>query len=157
MALERKEDRPSSLNRSGLPTRTPIHGKRDRLAVKGQEPGFHYCWVNDEENGNIDRYLEGGYEFVAHDVIVGDKKVSIASQIGGKISRAVGNGIMAYLMRCTDEIYQEELDLMHKEVDEKEMQMKQNLNERNDGRYGSVEIDTSKALSPIKKPIILGR
>lgn len=147
MTTERQVDRPSSLNRSDKPTRTPIHGKREILGVRGLEAGWHYCWVNDDEDGNLDRYKDGGFDFVTHDVVVGDKKVNAASQIGGKISKAVGNGLTAYLMRCPEEVYQEELALLHSEIDEKERAMKANLNSKNDGRYGEVEVSTPKTLS----------
>ena len=145
MANERPVDRPTAVNRADLPHRTPIHGTRDILSVKGLEPGWHYLWVNDDD-GNVDRHLGARFYFVEHDVIVGDKKINAASQIGGRISKAVGNGMTAYLMRCTDEDYQEEMALLHAEIDERERGMKEALNSKNDGRYGSVEIASNKPL-----------
>lgn len=147
MSLE-QTDRPSKVNRADRPTRTPIHGKRDILGVKGMEAGFHYCWVNDDEHGNVERYFEGGYDFVTHDVIVGDKKINAASQVGGKVSKPVGNGLIAFLMRCPDDVYEAEMGAIHDEVDEKEAAMKANLNSKIDGRYGEVEIKSNKSLAP---------
>lgn len=152
MTTERQEkDRPSSLNRSERPKRTPIHGKRDIMNVKGQEPGWHYCWVNDGEDyrGWVERFIEGGYEFVSHDVTIGDKQINAASQIGGKISMAVGNGVTGFLMRCPEEVYLEELEILHAEVDEKERSMRQQLNSKDDGRYGSVEIQSRANRKPL--------
>lgn len=148
MTIERKEveGRPSEVTRSERPKRTPIHGTRDILSVKGLLPGRHYLWVNDD-GGNVDRHLEARYYFVEHDVIVGDKKINAASQIGGRISKAVGNGVTAFLMWCTEEDYQEELDLLHDEVDERERSMKEALNSKADGRYGQVEIASTKPLA----------
>ena len=151
MTVERKEvDRPSEVNRSERPKRTPIHGTRDILSVKGLLPGRHYLWVNDD-GGNVDRHLGARYAFTEHDVIVGDKKINAASQVGGRISIAAGNGVTAYLMWCTDEDYQEELDLLHAEVDERERSMKEALNSKNDGRYGQVDIGSNKPLATSKR------
>lgn len=131
------EDRPSKLNRSNRPTRGAIHGKRNKITVTGTEAGFHYCWVNED---NVERFLEDGYEFVTHDVKVGDKAINKDSQIGGKVSKAMGNSVVAYLMRCTDEIHKEISDMLNKEVDETEDSMRQNLNSGKDGQYGQVKI-----------------
>lgn len=140
-----KEERPSTIlgERSGNPTRVSIQGRRDVLAVKGQEEGWHYCWVNDligNVEGNIDRYLDGGYEFVTHAVVVGDRKIDNASQIGGKVSKAVGNGVTAYLMRCPEEIYFEELALMNQEALDQTLAINAALNKTEEGKYGNVVI-----------------
>jgi len=131
------EDRPSKLNRSNRPQRGAIHGKRNKITVTGTEPGFHYCWVNDD---NVERFIEDGYEFVTHDVKVGDKAINKDSQIGGKVSKNMGNGVTAYLMRCTEEIHKEIMDMLNKEVEETEATMKGNLNTSKDGAYGEVKV-----------------
>lgn len=132
----RAEERPTKLNRSERPTRTPINGSRDVLNVRGQEEGFHYCWVNED---NVDRYLDGDYEFVTHEVIVGDKKLQAAA-IGAKHSKAVGNGVTAYLMRCPDEIYQDEL----KSIATKTNEVEATLHDKAEGQYGNVEISRKR-------------
>lgn len=132
------EDRPSTVaNRAGRPTRGAIHGKRNKITVKGTEKGFHYCWVNEE---NVERFLEDGYEFVTHEVKVGDKTITTGSMIGGKVSRGMGNGITGYLMRCTEEIEREISEMLAREVDADEAQMKRDLNSGKDGQYGQVKI-----------------
>lgn len=148
MTVERKEieDRPSQVTRSERPKRVPIHGTRDILSVTGLERGWHYLWVNDE-GGNIDRHLGARFYFVEHDVTVGDRKINAASQIGGRISLAVGNGVTAFLMRCTDEDYTEEMSLLHGEIDERERSMKDALNSKADGRYGQVDIKSNQPLA----------
>lgn len=140
-----KEERPSTAlgERSDNPKRVPIQGRRDVLSVRGQEPGWHYCWVNDRiggDEGNIDRYLEGGYEFVEHAVIIGDRKIDSASRMGNKISKAVGNGVTAYLMRCPEEVYQEELALMNEDAWRQTTAIEASLNAKEEGKYGKVEI-----------------
>lgn len=132
------EDRPSKINRAGRPKRVPINGYRNRLEIKGQEPGWHYCIVNDY---NIERYQEAGYEFVEHECTIGDKRIDVASvqgQNGGRICVPVGNGVIGFAMRCTEEDYQDENGIIDAETDETDMMVRQQASE--DGRYGKVEL-----------------
>lgn len=133
------EDRPSKVDRLGdaRPKRVPIHGYKNIIGVTGCEPGFHYCWVNEE---NVERFEDGGYEFVTHDVRVGDRSIKAASQVGGKVSKGMGNGVTGYLMRCTEEIFKDENDRIHREIDEQEDAMRESLNSGQDGQYGKVKI-----------------
>jgi len=130
-------DKPSLVNRSDRPHRVPINGLRDKMSVRGQEPGWHYCWVNEDK---VDRYLNGDYEFVTHEVQVGDRKIDSASMIGGKVAMPVGNGLTGYLMRCTDEVFKEEMTLINERTDDNERSLRENLNSGADGKYGKVEI-----------------
>jgi hypothetical protein len=130
------EERPSKLNRSERPTRSPINGSRDILNVRGQEEGFHYCWVNED---NVDRYLDSDYEFVTHEVIVGDKKIEAAA-MGSKHSKAVGNGVTAYLLRCPNDIFEDEL----RSVAEKTNQVESTLNNKTDGQYGDINVSVKR-------------
>ena len=143
MGRPKNEDRPTSLNRSERPKRVPINGKRDILTVVGQEKGWHYCWVNEDK---VPRFQMSNYEFVDHDCVVGDRKIDAAARIGGKISKAVGNGMTAYLMRITQEEHDEDVALELKEIKDRENAMKRELNSSADGRYGKVEIEQSKAV-----------
>src|SRR4051812_37105224 len=102
-------EKPSTLNRSERPQRVPINGLRDKMSVRGQEPGWHYCWVNEE---NCPRYALGRFEFVSHEVQVGDRKIDTASMIGGKVAMPVGNGVTAFLMRCPEDVYEEEMKIV---------------------------------------------
>jgi len=135
MAQVHAEGRPSKLARSERPVRTPINGTRDILNVKGQEEGFHYCWVNED---NVDRYLDGGYDFVTHDVTVGDKKLSAAS-MGSKINKAVGNGVQAFLLRCPNDVYEDELKQIADATDETEATLV-SANNKSDGQYGTISV-----------------
>lgn len=139
MANEIKKDidKPSQVNRSDRPTRVPINGLRDKMSVRGQEPGWHYCWVNED---NCPRYELGRYQFVTHEVTVGDRKIDAASMIGGKVAMSAGNGVTAYLMRCTDEDFAEEMKLINERTDGTEQSLRENLNSGADGKYGKVEI-----------------
>ena len=131
----------TKVNRSGRPKRTPINGYRDILKVEGQEPGYHYAWITGD---NSFRFENAGYEFVEHDVVVGDKRVNAASQVGSKVSIPGGNGVTLYLMRVPEDIYQEEMELLNNQIDSTEEQMKKNLNSKENGQYGSVTIGRGK-------------
>lgn len=135
--------KPSTLNRSERPTRVPINGLRDKMSVRGQQPGWHYCWVNEDK---VDRYISGGYEFVTHEVQVGDRKIDNASMIGGKVAMAVGNGITAYLLRCPEDIFKEEMSLVDERTDQTEQSLREGLNSGADGRYGKVEIGRKRTI-----------
>lgn len=136
-----KLERPSKIEaeRSGRPERIPIHGnRRNKLTVKGQEPGYHYVWINDE---NVPTYESAGYEFVTHPVIIGDKHVNYAVGVtAGKVSIPAGNGVTAFLMRCPEDVFNEELAANSQQVDDLERAMRAELNSRTDGRYGRVTI-----------------
>lgn len=139
-------ERPTAAQpRSRRRARTPINGYRDKLSVKGQEAGFHYCWVTDE---NVDEFLESDYDFVTHDVIVGTKRVNAGSGIGGHISLPGGNGVTLFLMRVPVEYHQEDMDHYHGNIDESEESMKQALNSKDDGRYGKVEVEVNNKTRP---------
>lgn len=138
MGRPKNTDEVDSLNRAERPHRTPINGSRSILDVQGQEPGWHYCWVNDEK---VPRFENAAYEFVTHDVIVGDKRIDAAGRIGNKVSIPAGNGVTAYLMRILDEYYTEDMEALHADLDEKEQAMYQELNSGSDGRYGEVRIN----------------
>lgn len=137
------DSRPSKINRSARPTRTPIHGLRDKLVIQGAEPGWHYCIVNDN---NVDMYLSANYEFVTHEVRIGDRHIDSAQEVGGKVSLKVGNGVVGYLMRCTEEDFQEEMKLVDDETTSKEQALFQSLNSKEDGKYGTVKVEQSKAI-----------
>ena len=121
----------------GRKKRVPINGYRNILAVEGQEPGYHYCWVTDD---NVPRYENADYELVSHDVVVGDRKVNSASMIGGHVSIPGGNGVTLHLMRVLEEFKMEDDAALQADIDEKERSMKQTLNNKDDGKYGGVQI-----------------
>src|SRR5882762_5995929 len=119
--MKHKEDvRPDSLNRKEVVDRVPIHGGKNILTVEGQEPGFHYCWVTDQ---NSPKYERAAYEYVTHSVIVGDRRIDAAPGIGTKVSIPGGNGVTLYLMRIPQELYDSDMKHFHTEIDEKEATM----------------------------------
>jgi len=143
-------ERPSSIKRSSedRPARIPINGARDIMTVRGMEPGYHYCWVNEDR---VDRYLDAAYEFVTHDVSVGDRKINAASQIGGKVSKKVGvnedgSPMTGYLMRIDEQLYLEDVKAHDEDVNEREQALQVNIGRapNESGQYGKVQIGRGK-------------
>lgn len=127
-------------NRSNRKERIPISEARTKLNVTGKEPGFHYAWINDY---NVDRALDGGYEYVEHAVSVGGRHVNRTTNTGNTshVSTPVGAGVTAFLMRLPSELYIEDRSIEHNKVDQTEATMKRDG--LNKGLQGTIEI-TSK-------------
>lgn len=120
------------------PKRVPINGGRDILTVKGLPPELHACWVNDY---NVERYKSAGYSFWTGSAIVGDNKVDNAGSMSDSVvSKAVGNGVVAFVMVIPKELYDEDQKSMAQEVAEQESilfrQQKQG-----EGRYGDIKVE----------------
>lgn len=84
--------------------RNNINGNRQKLSLIGEEAGFHYAWINDDNVGDA---LDNDYEFVTHAIKVGSKHIDVSEMQGAKISRNVGGGTVAYLMRIPEEWFEE--------------------------------------------------
>lgn len=130
-------ERPSTLNRSERPKRVPINGLRDKLSITGAEPGWHYTLVNED---NVQAYLAAGYDYVTHEVHIGSRKIDQASMVGGRVAIPVGNGVTGFLMRCPQEIFEEEMKLTDERTDATEQSMRKHIQGVQDGMYGKVDI-----------------
>jgi hypothetical protein len=82
--------------------RNSITGTRTKLQLTGEEPGFHYAWINEDNVGTAE---DAGYEFVSHAIKVGNRHIDVSQMQGSKVSRNVGNQVIAYLMRVPQEWY----------------------------------------------------
>lgn len=120
--------------------RIPVGGKRDILTVKGKDETYKYTWVNDDR-GMLERFIDGGYDFVEHDVEVGQRDVEASKGTAKRISKNVGQGVTAYLMRIPKEWHEEDMAAKAKRIDESEEDIKRTLNSGKDGTYGKVEIN----------------
>jgi hypothetical protein len=88
--------------RSGL-------GGRDVLSVHGltDTDQFHYHWINDIGDRLHQRFTEG-YDFVEKNgVSVGDITVESARGTDSLLKKAVGRGVVSYLMKIPMELYNE--------------------------------------------------
>jgi len=120
--------------------RVPIGGKRDITAVHDTPDGFIDRWVNDEQ-GRVEKYKLAGYINV-ETADVGSSADSHAES--GAVSRDMGKGITAYLMRQRIEDYKDDQAEKQKYVDSTEESMRKskvNANESKDGTYGEVRIN----------------
>lgn len=121
------------------PTRVPVSGNRDILTVSGKDPNYVYRWVNDVD-GRLDKFNQAGYEPVLHDdlIKIGMRTVDASSQLGSVVTKKVGLGVTAVLMRILKEYYDEDQLTKQNAIDELEAQMREQPNR--EGFYGSVEI-----------------
>lgn len=118
--------------------RTPINGTRNRLNVRGQEPGYVYRIVNDIDD-RIQTLQEMGYEIVTDkNVTVGDKRIANPTQEGSPVKVSVGQGIQAYVMRQKQEWYDEDQAAKNAKNDELEATMKREAKDA--GFYGKLKI-----------------
>ncbi len=86
--------------------RNSITGTRTKLSLEGCEAGFHYAWINDEYVGTAE---DAGYEFVSHAIKVGNRHIDVSQMQGSRISRNVGGGVVAHLMRVPQEWYDQDM------------------------------------------------
>lgn len=138
VATPEADARPSTTNRARRPGRVPVNGYRNILSVKGLDPEFHYVWVGDDL---VPRYEGADYEFTTHDVVVGDRRINAASQLGSKVSIPGGNGKTLFLMRIPKEWYEEDMAEFHAEIDRQEAALFAKLNSKEGGRYGEVTMN----------------
>lgn len=118
--------------------RTPINGTRNRLNVRGQEPGYVYRIVNDIDD-RIQTLQEIGYELVTDKgVTVGDKRIANPTQEGSPIKVSVGQGVQAYVMRQKKESFDEDQLAKNARNDELEATMKREASDA--GFYGKLKI-----------------
>jgi hypothetical protein len=121
------------------PRRTAINGTRNRLSVRGKEPGYTYRIVNDTDD-RIQTLQEIGYEIVTDSkVSVGDKRIANPTQEGSPVQVSVGQGVKAYLMRQKQEWYDEDQIAKNAKNDELEAQMKREA--KDSGFYGKLKIN----------------
>lgn len=125
---------------SKRPNRIPVSGRRDILTVEGKDPNYKYTWVNDDR-GMIEKFKQGGYEMVDHAVTVGQRDADTSNPTSKVVSKNVGGGITAYLMRIPKEWHEEDMKEKARRIDESEADLKRNLNSGKDGTYGKVTID----------------
>lgn len=86
--------------------RNSITGTRLKLALEGEEPGFHYAWINEE---NVGTATDCSYEFVTHAIKVGNRHIDVSKMQGSYITRNVGGGVIAYLMRVPQDLFESDM------------------------------------------------
>jgi len=122
--------------------RTPIGAKRDITAVHDTLEGYIDRWVNDEP-GRIEKFKAAGYDLV-ESAEVGSSHVEGSHADAGVVSRDMGKGMTAYLMRQKEDFFKEDQAEKQRYVDSTEESMrkkKTNPNESTDGTYGEIKIN----------------
>jgi len=82
-------------------------------------PGHHLCWMNDD--GNVEKALESGYEFVSkHETEiengVSPSNVDMTDRIKLKVGTLEGgDALYAYLMKIKNEWYEEDMNTIEQE------------------------------------------
>jgi hypothetical protein len=92
------------------PKRIPVFEQnRNKISVSGlDQVNFQYRWVNDVDD-RLQMFLEGGWEFAdKHGKSVGDATVETAKGTGSTLSRNMGRGVIAFLMRIPKDIWLED-------------------------------------------------
>lgn len=118
--------------------RASINGVRNKLTVKGKEPGYQYRIVNDIDD-RVSQMQELGYEIVTDNTVqVGDKRIANPSQEGSPVQVSVGGGTKAYVMRQKQEWYDEDQAAKQKQVAELEESTKKDA--AASGFYGKLDI-----------------
>ncbi len=122
------------------PRRIPVSGPRDILTVQDKDPNYVYRMVNDIDD-RIERFKLGGYEIVTSEHEIGMPSVDRASRtgkFGSAITKNVGGGVTAVLMRIPKEFWDEDQAAKAAEVDKAEAAMRE-LGKKQ-GEYGDVKI-----------------
>ena len=126
------------------PKRIPVSQSRDVLTVKMPE-GKVGRWVSEARAGRLQKFLEGGWEFVTDaGLTVGEKKVDGSTSAGSTVCKiGDSDGTMLYLMAIDQELYDEDQLAKAKLIDKSEEAILANTVV--DGFYGSFKTDVTKS------------
>lgn len=119
-------------------TRIPITGRRLILEVRGKEPGYHYSWIPEDM---VYVRQQSGFEHVRHPVEVGTERIDVSRMpTDSYVTRNVGGGKIAYLMRIPQEFYDQDMAEEQELVNEHERaRIRENLT---DGLSGTIRVKT---------------
>ncbi len=120
--------------------RVPVGGRRNITAVSDTPEGYVDRWVNDQ-NGRINLFKKAGYENV-ETATIGDSGVDGTHASAGVVSKEMGQGVTAYLMRQSETDFKEDQTTKQRDVDATEDSIHRDVKDKiKDGYYGSVTID----------------
>lgn len=99
------------LNEEKRPTRIPIHGARNIMAIPEmvKKPGYHYTWQPDRHS-NLERFLNAGYAFVTDPGRANDLTANTSARLNGQgqaLSMRSGEDTL-YLLEVRQEWYDED-------------------------------------------------
>ncbi len=123
--------------KSARVARKPLTQRGPQAIAGDKNPEFEYRFVNDT-GSRIQNFKAAGYEFVTgDDLIVGDNRVSDATDLGSAKRVISNDGTTSYLMRIKKEWYEEDQASKAAAIKEQEAAMKQ---EASAGMYGKLNI-----------------
>lgn len=131
------------VKQSKRPTRVPVNGNTDILTVLGKDPEFVYRWItvnSANKESKLTKFKAGGYEHVDHDVVVGIESIRVPEATDGVVTRNVGGGDTAYLMRIRRDWYEEDQAAKQHEVDLSEADITSKSDYDDKGRYGEIDL-----------------
>ncbi len=129
--MPKTEDRPDRSKKKRIPL-----GARNVLTAPKKVGFFRYIF-NDEE-GEILRAQDAGYEIVTENVQLGHRRAGAASKEGSGAKFSVGGGINGVLMEIPEEYRKEDYEAEQKIIDDKESAIYKKFNNGRAGTYGSV-------------------
>ena len=109
--------------------RTPdLGGPQLKLSVRGEVPGHHLYWENDED-GKIEQLLFDGFDFVTPDEVQRASDLVADMDLANRISRYVGrqqdgSPLRAYLLKCPQQLWDDRKAASQKQVDEWDQQIR---------------------------------
>ena len=123
--------------KSARVARKPLTQRGPQAIAGDKNPEFEYRFVNDT-GSRIQNFKAAGYEFVTgDDLIVGDNRVSDATDLGSAKRVISNDGTTSYLMRIKKDWYEEDQASKAAAIKEQEAAMKQ---EASAGMYGKLNI-----------------
>jgi hypothetical protein len=123
------------LDTTKRPTRIPIDGARDILAIPNKDPAYRYTWQHEAE---VNRFLLAGYECVTDETMVGEPTVNTSSRINAPTNALVlrYKGDTLYAMKTPVEFWNE--DEHRREAERRKVEIQ--MGTINPGEYGKVQI-----------------
>ena len=123
--------------KSARVARKPLTQRGPQAIAGDKNPEFEYRFVNDT-GSRIQNFKAAGYEFVTgDDLIVGDNRVSDATDLGSAKRVISNDGTTSYLMRIKKDWYEEDQAGKAAAIKEQEAAM---TKEASTGMYGKLNI-----------------
>lgn len=123
--------------KSARVARKPLNQRGPQAIAGEKDVNFEYRFVNDT-GSRIQNFKAAGYEFVTgDDLIVGDNRVSDATDLGSAKRVISNDGTTSYLMRIKKEWFEEDQASKAAALKEQEAAM---TKEASTGMYGKLNI-----------------
>jgi len=123
--------------KSARVARKPLNQRGPQAIAGDKDPSYAYRFVNDT-GSRIQNFKAAGYEFVTgDDLIVGDNRVSDATDLGSAKRVISNDGTTSYLMRIKKEWFEEDQANKAAALKEQEAAM---TKEASTGMYGKLNI-----------------